>query len=284
MRFTPEQMQQFQERMRGMQPSTTPEKKEEGKPAEEKPAGPEAAKADDGAWHPEPVKRTPWPRWPANPVEFNAKPGEDGTLSFRFRSQPWTAVLEWLADLSEMSLQWEETPAGYLDLAPRGRYTVAATRDLITSVLLSKGYALLRNGDVLIVANAKKLDPDLVPRVSLAELDERGDHELVRVLFDLEWLVAETIAEEFKPLLAPYGQVTALKTANRLDVLGVAANLRRMRELLHEEQSESGQQRLVREFRLRHTRADDVIEKLQTLLGVDSQSDPAQAMMAQMMA
>ncbi|HXT60602.1 MAG TPA: secretin N-terminal domain-containing protein, partial [Pirellulales bacterium] len=47
---------------------------------------------------------------------------------------------------------------------------------------------------------------------------------------------------------------------------------------------ESGQQRLVREFRLRHTRADDVIEKLQTLLGVDSQSDPAQAMMAQMMA
>ncbi|HUY93352.1 MAG TPA: secretin N-terminal domain-containing protein [Pirellulales bacterium] len=269
---------------RGGPPSAESEKKDDEKAVDDK-KGDEAEKkkVDDEPWRPEPVRRSPWPRWPANPAELEAWPDEDGYVSFRFRGQPWTSVLEWLADISKTTLQWEETPEGYLDLEPRGRYTVDEVRDLITSVLLSKGFALLRKGDVLIVADAKKLDPSLAPRVSVDELYERGNHELVRVLFSLDWMLAESAAEELKPMLGPYGKITALKTANRLDVLGAASNLRRMYELLEEEQSATVRKRLVREFRLRHTRAADVLEKLESLLGVGESSDPAQAMLAQMM-
>src|SRR6185437_13912598 len=80
----------------------------------------------------------------------------------------------------------------------------------------------------------------------------------------------------------------ALKTTNRLDVLDTADNLQRVVELIDEEQSHTGQQRLVREFRLRHTRAAEVMETLQTLLGIEPKSnqpvDPRQAMMALQMA
>ena len=259
-------------------------KKEEPAADATKPEPPQPkAEADAGPWRPEPVKRSPWPRWPANPAELNARPDEEGRIAFRFRGQPWTSVLEWLADISQMTLQWEATPEGYLDLAPRGKLEVSEVRELITSVLLSKGYALMRNGDVLIVADAKNFDIGLAPRASLSELQERGDHELVRVVFDLDWLLAEGAAEEFKPLLGPYGKINPLKTANRLDVLGPAGNLRRMHELLQEEQSASMQTRLVREFRLRHTRAADVLDKLKTLLGAGEETNPAQAMLNQMM-
>jgi type II secretory pathway component GspD/PulD (secretin) len=254
-------------------------KTEEKKPEEEK---------DEG---PPPVQRPTDPERPADPRELDVKPADDGRISFSFKGQPWPSVLEWLADVSNMSLEWEEAPAGYLDLTTRGRYSVDEVRDLLNSVLLNKGFTLLRNGEVLIVANLKKFDSSLVPRVTPRELDERGTYELVRTFFDLDWLVAEQAAEEIKPLLSPFGKVTPLKATNRLDVLDTAGNLRRIRELIAEEQSDSGQQRLVREFKLQFTRAEEVLDTLNTLLGIEpkqqgpaSPLDPRQLMQAMMMA
>ncbi|HUY90612.1 MAG TPA: secretin N-terminal domain-containing protein [Pirellulales bacterium] len=234
---------------------------------------------------PETVKRPTEPSEPADRRELNVGPDENGLISFSFKGQPWPAVLEWLADISEMSLQWEEAPAGYLDLTTRGRYTIEEVHDLINSVLLSKGFTLLHNGDVLIVANLRNLDTSLVPRVTIPELKRCGAYELVKTFIDLDWLVAADAAEEIKPMLSPYGKVAALKTTNRLDVLETAGNLRRIVELVDEEQSDNGQQRLVEEFRLQHTRAAEVLETLQTLLGIEPKNkaplDPRQAMMQQ---
>ncbi|MEX0712350.1 MAG: secretin N-terminal domain-containing protein, partial [Pirellulales bacterium] len=247
---------------------------------------PEGQKPAEGAKPPEGVKRPDEPPQPPDPKELDIKPDADGMLSFSFKGQPWPAVLEWLADVSDMSLHWQEAPAGYLDLTTRGRYSVEDVRDLINSVLLSKGYTLLRNGEILMVANTKTLDASLVPRVRLDELDDRGRYELVKVLFDLDWLVAEAAAEEVKPLLSPHGKVTALKNTNRLDMLDTAGNLLKIRELLSEEQSDRGQERLIRTFKLQHTRASDVEETLNTLLGLEKKESsgpmtPEQQMQAQ---
>ena len=255
-------------------------------PGEAKPADGNKPAAEENKPKPvETVKRPTEAQAPADRGELRVRPDDEGKISFSFKGQPWPSVLEWLADISGKSLQWEEAPAGYLDLTTRGRYTVEEVQDLINSVLLSKGFTLLENGDVLIVANLKNLDTSLVPRVSIAELGRRGDHELVKTFIDLDWLVAENAAEEIKPMLSPYGKVTALKTTNRLDVLETAGNLRRVVELIDEEQSDNGQQRLVREFRLKHTRAAEVLETLQKLLGIEVKSnapmDPRQAMMQQ---
>jgi hypothetical protein len=37
-------------------------------------------------------------------------------LRFNFKGQPWLGVLEWLAEISKVSLDWNEVLAGYLDL------------------------------------------------------------------------------------------------------------------------------------------------------------------------
>lgn len=258
------------------------EKPEEKKEDEKKPA----EKKDEG---PTPVQRPMMPERPADPGELKQMPDAEGLISFSFKGQPWPSVLEWLADISDMSLEWEEAPAGYVDLTTRGRYTVDEVRDLLNSYLLAKGFTVMRNGELLIVVNLKKLDNSLVPRVTMNELDQRGTYEFARAFFDLDWLVAEQAAEEVKSLLSPYGKVTALKATNRLDVLDTAGNLRRIRDLLQEEQSNSGQQRLVEEFKLRFTRAEEVLDTLNTLLGIEPKQaagpvDPRQLMQAMMMA
>lgn len=253
-----------------------------GPPAGEKPED----KPEDGKKPAEktvePVRRPLEPKTPADPNELKVRPDADGRIAFSFKGQPWTAVLEWLADISQASLHWEEAPPGYLDLTTRGRYTPEEIRDLLNSVLLAKGYTLLRNGEVLVVAATKNLDSSLVPRVPPKDLDQRSTYELVRTFFDLDWLVAEAVVEEIKPLLSPHGKVSALKATNRLDVLDTAGNLQRIRDLLAEEQSGRGQERLVREFKLRHTRAAEVLEILQSLLGIETkQQDNAAAMSPQ---
>jgi type II secretory pathway component GspD/PulD (secretin) len=238
----------------------------ENKPAEGKPdkAG-EAAKKDKA---PEPVRRPLEPKTAPDPRELEVRPSDDGLVSFSFKGQGWPDVLEWLAGISGLNLHWEEVPPGYLDLTTRGKYTPAEARDLINSVLLAKGYTLLVNGEILVVANLKTLDVSLVPRVPPHELEARGKYEIAKTFFDLDWLMAETVAEEIKPALSPHGKVIAMKSTNRLDVLDTVGNLRRIRDVLTEEQSSNTQGRLVRQFKLKHTRAAEVLETLNTLLGI----------------
>lgn len=254
-----------------MPPGAAPQQGEppkEGQPPAPPGATPGKAEAKPGEKPAEPSRPRRKPQGPASPEELKARPGNDGRITFSFKGQDWEDVLEWLADISEMSLQMEEVPPGFLNLTSRGRYTVEQVRDLINSALINKGYTLLVNSEVLIVSKLKDLDKSLVPRVDPEDLEQRGTHEFVKTFFDLDSLLAETTAGELQPMLSPHGKITALKTTNRLDIVETAGNMRRIRDFLAEEQSDRGKENLLREFKLQFVRATDVYETLHTILGL----------------
>ncbi|MGA2796133.1 MAG: secretin N-terminal domain-containing protein [Thermoguttaceae bacterium] len=241
-----------------------------GKPGDTPPGKPgDAAKPEE----PKSIQHPTKPPKPPDPEELKVRPDADGKLQFNFNNQPWQPVLEWLADRSSMSLDWQELPGDYLNLKSRQRYTVRETRDLINLHLLARGYTLLCNGEVLSVANIKKLDPSRVPRVTPEGLDNRDPHEFVKVSFPLDWLMADVIIEELNPIKSPNGKLTPLKSTNRLEALDAVINLREIRALLSDVQSADNQQRLVREFVLQYARASEVLEQLQTLLGPDAKGE-----------
>ena len=93
----------------------------------------EAAKKDEG---PKSVRRPSEPLSPPKPEELKVRPDEKGRVRFNFNGQPWPAVLEWLAQISGMSLDWQELPADYLNLATQRSYTIEEARDLINRHLL----------------------------------------------------------------------------------------------------------------------------------------------------
>lgn len=215
-----------------------------------------------------PVSRGDRPKPTANPDELKVRPNEKGEVSFNFQGQPWLEVLEWLAQISHLSLDWQELPGDHLNLATQRPFKVDEVRDLINRHLLDRGYTLLRNGEVLTVVNTKKIDPAIVPRVRPQDLKTRDPHEFVKVSFVLEWLLAEQAVEELKPMLSSNGKLTALKTTNRLEAMDAVINLREIYEVLLEEQSHDGQEQLVREFQLEHVRAGDIEKMLRELLGM----------------
>ena len=65
--------------------------------------------------------------------------------------------------------------------------------------------------------------------------------------------------------------------------MDAAINLREVYALLKREQSDEPQQRLVKEFPLKHTRVTEVIDQLKSLLGIESKSASAGPMSPQQM-
>lgn len=253
-----------------------PEDGKEGKP-EEKKEEKKDEKKDEKAG---PVKRPTTPPAEPDPTELEIRPDADGKVRFNFRGQAWPDVLDWLATVSGMSLDWQELPGDYLNLITQHSYTVEEARDLINRHLLARGYTLLVVNEVLTVAKTENINAALVPRVEPDQLPGRMPHEYVKVSFPLEWMIAETAVEELKPMLSPNGKLTALKTTNRLEALDAAANLRELYAVLTREQSTTSQERLVREFPLQFARATDVSEQLKGLLGMDSKSRGPQTPMS----
>jgi type II secretory pathway component GspD/PulD (secretin) len=226
-----------------------------GTPAPSEPSGPK------------PVQRPPKPAMPPKPEELKVQPDEKGMVRLNFNGQPWPGVLEWLAQISKMSLDWQELPGDYLNLSTQRSYSVQEVRDLINMHLLSRGFSLLCQGEILHVVNIKKLDPSLVPRLDPAELARRDPHEFVKVSFTLEWLVADAAVEELKPMLSPNGSLKALTETNRLEAMDAVVNLREIYGVLKEEQSAETRRRQPREFILKYARASEVRDQLQALLG-----------------
>jgi type II secretory pathway component GspD/PulD (secretin) len=229
-----------------------------GKPGE--PAKPEAPKT---------TPRPTTPEAPANPEELQVRPDENGRVRFNFQGQPWRGVLEWLARISDLSLDWQELPADFLNLRTQRTYTLDEARDVINRHLLDRGFTMLKHGEILTVVNVKKIDPSLVPRVAPDALDERDPHEFVKVSFPLESLTAEMAKEELQPMLSPNGKLSAMKATNRIEAMDAAVNLREIRDMLAHEQSHRGRKRVVQEFKLEYTRATDVLDQLYELLGIE---------------
>src|SRR5690606_2978095 len=124
------------------------------------------------------------PAFPPTAVAQRPASGEQ-RLRFQFRYTPWKDVLDWLAEEAGYSLYFVDLPEGTFNYSSDTKtYTPAEAIDLLNSVLLTKGYMLVRREQILMVINLENgVPPSWVPFVSTENLDQRGEFELVSVLF-----------------------------------------------------------------------------------------------------
>ena len=223
-----------------------------------------------------PTARPAKPPTPPNPDELkNLKLDESGKVKFNLKGQPWGDVLEWLAEASHKSLDWQELPPDYLNLVTQQSYSIDDARGLLNRHLLARGFTMLLHGETISVVNVAKINPGMVPRVEPAELERLPDHDYVKTSFSLDWLLSDQAETELKPMLSPNGKLTHLTATNRLEAMDSVTNLRQIWVVLQEEQSGGKQEQLVREFKLKHTKAIEVLDQLHVLLGINKPNPKA---------
>jgi len=230
-----------------------------GKPGQENPA---AGPGD--------VKRKSEPPEPPNKREFDIKPDDQGFLEFQFRNQAWPDLMRWLAEVSSMSLDWQELPGDYLNLATQRKHTLDETRDLFNRHLLARGFTMLEFDGTLQILKTKGINTSQVPKVDVSKLVSLPPNRFVRVSFSLETLIASEVVEELKPLISSNGELNALAATNRLEAMDTASNLAELSRILTEEQSQAAQEGLAKEFPLKHVRAVVVLDQLKQFLGLES--------------
>jgi type II secretory pathway component GspD/PulD (secretin) len=239
------------------------------------------------------TQRPSTPPEPPEAKELEVRPDGDGLVRFHFRNQPWPDVLRWLAQISNLSLDWQELPGDYINLATQRPYTIEETTDTINRALLLRGFTILRHDGVMLVAKVDGINPALVPRVEPDTLAGLPANSFVRTSFALNWLIAEEVNQEFSAMLSRNGKLTPLMATNRLEAMDAASNLRDIHNILTFEQSGKAKENLAREFVLKHARASAIKLKLEEFLGVQQQrsanpnragrgGDPMQMMQQQM--
>ena len=198
---------------------------------------------------------------------------EDVRLTFNFRYQPWQDVLDWFADQAGLSLLIESPPPGTFNYRDSRSYTPSEALDVLNSVLLTKGYTLVRRGRMLVLVNLEDgIPPNLVPDVPLEELDERGEYELIRVLFPVWNMSPEQAAEEVQPLLGPQGKAVTLPQARQIQVTETAGRLRTIRSIVNAvEQPELGHAG-VREFELKYLTYEAAMPTIRQMLGIPAEA------------
>ncbi len=202
----------------------------------------------------------------------------DGNVYLLFRDQPWLPALQWLAEKRQLNLDWQTLPEGEFNLHSTQPYTLEEAEDLINMQLLARGYTLLTRGEILRVVPLKNIDITLVQRVDADQLEKLQPHTFARVSFSLDWMIAEEAVEEFKPLVSPFGELSAMRSSNRLEAMDAVINLREMYRLLKRAEHEDARRERVAEFKLVHRRAEDVVAKVRQLLGMPEATPPQSTM------
>ena len=189
------------------------------------------------------------------------------TIQFSFVKEPWENVMEWIAELSGLSLQMEVVPQGTFNyINDPNKYTLAEAIDVLNSQLIPKGLIIIRKGTYLKLLPLKEVPPDLIPRISPDDLDKYGESQFVIVLFPLQNISADTAEKEVKQFKSENGEVVAMESVNRLMVKDAVSYVRVIRDYLKLiEQQGVGLQSKTRDFPLKFVSALKVEAMLREL-------------------
>lgn len=208
-------------------------------------------------------------------LEAEAAPQGPVMLRFAFHHQPWKDVIDWFIEQAGLSLVTDTYPTGTFNYSDDREYTATEALDVINSVLLTKNYTLVRRRQAVMLINLEDgIPPNLVPTIAPEELDDRGEYELVTVLFDLNRFDADEAKSEIEDLLGPQGSVVALPQSKQLLVTETAGHLRGIRRMIERVEDPKGlRSSQMKVFEIKHAMPEDVMDVVRQLLAIPTEEN-----------
>ena len=216
----------------------------------------------------------------AEPAEV---PAEETLLKFNFRHAPWEDVLRWIAEQSNLSVSLDIVPTGTFNYADDARsFTCDQAIDLMNSILLIKGYTLVRRDKMLLVIDLedeidRHLVRELVTEIPLSELDTRGKYEITKTCFTLEKVDAKEAETQIRELLSPVGSLVVMPKVKQILATETGGRLRTMRDVIELlEKAAAADEKSLKTFTLSVATADEVLVVARPLLDVPADGNAAE--------
>jgi type II secretory pathway component GspD/PulD (secretin)/predicted RNA-binding protein with PUA-like domain len=156
-----------------------------------------------------------------------------GKLRFNFRQQKWPDVLDWFARQADLALVMDAPPPGLFTYSDTKEHTPAEAIDLLNSVLLSKGFTLMRREKMLLVVDTSEGIPfEMAPKVTVQQLASRGRFEIVTVEFSLGGRPIDSCLAAAQGLVGNHGRATPLTGAGKIIVTETAGKLQAINQVI----------------------------------------------------
>jgi hypothetical protein len=157
-------------------------------------------------------------------------------------------------------------------------YTLPEVVDLINQELQREKWVLIRYKDHFTVVPSDAELPSF-PRIDLDELPQRGNSEVVSLVYPLKKLGASEVAPEVqKMLMQPFGKVVPLESSNRLILQDNVQSLKHIVETIRTIESgvdTTGRSTVVLQHVCQYQLASEAAEQLKRLLGDEKEEVPA---------
>jgi len=249
-------------------PATPPAdaKPTDAKPVETKPAVPRSARIETA-----PKGAVSKASFASKDMEAAGATGAEALLSFNFQYAPWTEVLELFAKSADLTLDLETTPTGTFSYRDSRSYSPTGALDVLNGYLLPRGFLLVRRDRFLVCLRiADGIPPNLAPQISVEELAERGNNELVSVVIPVRGLQVDQVIAEVRELLGPQGKASALKNTNSIVVTDLGSHVRRIHALLSAESAIDTRDTAFKSIPLKHISATEAERMIRRLFGLNS--------------
>ncbi len=203
----------------------------------------------------------------------NTPQASERNLTFTFERTPWRDVIRWIADESRLALHYEDLPPGSFSYSDSNSFSVPSALDRLNLFLLPQGYTLVKSGQLLSLINLadprslQQLDA-LATLVTVQELAQRDDYEVVKCMFPLGELSVDDALEELSPLklIKP---PAAFHRTHQLLVTDTVAKLLSVQAILGAFEPEGlGNGTIMKSFALQHATAEDILLVARPHLGL----------------
>lgn len=160
------------------------------------------------------------------------------SIQFSFDKADWKDVIPWFAEQTGYSWQpISEWPEGTFTLSDDQNYSPMEALDQINYALRLRQppYTIIRNRNQLILTEASQpLPEELIETITPAQLDQRGDYEIVTCHFSLGDIDVATVEQDLRLAISqPYQQFAkVLPSANEFHARDTGANLRKVRDTI----------------------------------------------------
>ncbi len=207
------------------------------------------------------------PAQPAPPPAGSPTP-ETARIEFNFKDAPFDMVIDFFAREAGLPIIFEvPSPAGTMTFVGASAYTFDQALTILNLNLQRFNVHLRRQGQFLYLASiqdsARKasqvehgaIDPNIPP------------DQIITVTIPLSNSKAETVAEQIKPLIGPFGSASAVPQQNMVIVVEAAAQARRIREIVQSIDAVKPVDSAFRLFPLQYAQCEPVLNALRGLMG-----------------
>ena len=201
---------------------------------------------------------------------------DEKLIQFSFDKADWKDVVPWFAEQTGYSWQpISDWPEGTFTFSNEQKYSPKEALDQLNYALRLRkpAYTIIRNRNQLILTDASRpLPNELIETVTPAELDQRGDYEIVRCKFSLGSIDVNTVQQDLRSSISPQYQnfIKVLPSTNDFIARETGGNLRKVRDAILEI---TRRKAIVSFYLLKHYDPEQFLIVSRPLLGIAEGGD-----------